>query len=67
MKVGIIANPYKKGAKSTINALVKILGQKNITTLLEDDTSPIITHRRNQHRHTRIPNILHRRRTRNFR
>ena len=42
MKVGIIANPHKKGAASTINALTAVLAQHNITSLLEDDSAEII-------------------------
>jgi NAD+ kinase len=42
MKVGIIANPHKKGAERTIKALTAILAKHNISFLLEDDSAEIV-------------------------
>ncbi|MGJ8672195.1 NAD(+)/NADH kinase [Rubritalea sp.] len=42
MKVGIIANPHKKGAAVAITSLVAALEKHGITTELEDDTASII-------------------------
>jgi len=42
VKVGIIANPYKEGAASTIHKLRDALAKQDMTTILEKDTGPII-------------------------
>ncbi len=42
MKVGIIANPYKKGAANTVHALIAVLTQHGIDTELENDSAAII-------------------------
>lgn len=42
MHVGIIANPHKNGSADTVLALMETLGQKGITTSLEDDTAKLI-------------------------
>lgn len=42
MKVGIIANPHKKGASNTIQALIAVLAQHGISSELEDDSANII-------------------------
>lgn len=42
MKVGIIANPNKKGAKKTIRALCKALQRERITPVLEEETARIV-------------------------
>ena len=42
MKIGIIANPHKKGAASTVKALVETLAKHGIDSELEDDSAVII-------------------------
>lgn len=42
MKVGIIANPHKKGAASTLHSLIQILTQHGIESLLEDDSAALV-------------------------
>lgn len=42
MKIGIIANPHKKGAAHTIKALIEALAKHGIDSEVEDDTSAII-------------------------
>lgn len=42
MKIGIIANPHKKGAATTVKALVATLAKHGIDSELEDDSAKIL-------------------------
>jgi NAD+ kinase len=43
VKVGIIANPNKSGAKKTLQKLIKALEKKNIVPILETQTAALIS------------------------
>ena len=39
MKIGIIVNPHKSGAKSTLNTLLELLDKNSIEYIIEEDTA----------------------------